>query len=153
MEPIGDDPRAGIQGRLDLLVQMVDPRRREKQRFRFGTEALEGAGQQSLADQFGGRRAAGFAGADRIHAGAIETRDERLRLRRFSAALPALDGDEGAARTVASPARCDHERSTYLRIRPPTYSSPASSARFGSDPTGTALAVCNGTLSTSVVPR
>ena len=88
---------------------MIAPRRIEQQRLGNGIPALGVAAQQQAANVLGTGRAARLARAPGGDAGACEGPDKEPGLGRFPGPLPALDGDETAA-------RCPFARGAQLRL-------------------------------------
>jgi hypothetical protein len=97
-EPVGDDPRAGSEGRPDQSDDMIAPRRVQQQGLGNGIPALGVTLEQQTANILGTGRAAWLARALGGDAGTCEGRDEESGLGRFAGPLAAFDGDEAAAR-------------------------------------------------------
>ncbi len=126
---------------------MIDPRRGEEHRLACRAETRGSAGKEHLSQGFCLWRAAGLTRRDDLDAALFETRDEQPDLRRLAGPLSAFQSDEPPPARSAEPAvRLTAHLSfldTYLRNRIVAYSSPASSARCGSEPTGDGISGCH----------
>lgn len=95
---IADDPLSRRQRRLDQTDDVIAAGGVEQQRLADGVPALAFAFEQQAADRFRPLGAAGLARLPYGNPGIPERCDEQADLGGFAGPLPALDGDEAAAR-------------------------------------------------------
>ena len=91
---IADHPFAGFERRQDRALHMIVARGGKQHGLDIRPERLGRARQQHVANDFGARRTARFAGQLHAMAERFETQRQHGRLGRFPSALAALEGDE-----------------------------------------------------------
>lgn len=93
-EAVADHGAAGGQGRLDLLHEVVTPRREDEQGLR---QRIHGLVQHQLAQPLGQRRAARLARQHHVVATPAQPGHGAVEVRALAGAVDAFEGDEAAA--------------------------------------------------------